>query len=95
LLRYSFAKMESDGSAELWRRLKAGAFAAPAIIEQRVERFARELGFDTTRLLSWAFAQAVLSAIWAAGDGVAIQLGHAGIALANAIQPMLPGSADA
>jgi streptomycin 6-kinase len=61
-------------------------FADPANIEKRVERFARELGLDATRVLSWAFAQAVVSAIWAVEDGVAIQPGHGWISLASAIR---------
>lgn len=70
-------------------------FAEPAVIQKRVERFARELHLDATRVLSWAFAQAVLSTIWAVEDGFAIEPGHGWIALAKAIQPLLNGNVDA
>jgi streptomycin 6-kinase len=70
-------------------------FAEPAAIEKRVERFARVLSLDATRTLAWGFAQAVLSAIWAAEDGLAVEPDHPWIALANAIRPMLEGVVDA
>ena len=69
-------------------------FAEPSIIRKRVERFACELDADATRMLSWAFAQAVLAAIWAVEDGFPVEQGNGWIALANALRPMLDGSAD-
>jgi streptomycin 6-kinase len=63
--------------------------ANPAVIRRRVERFASALRLDSTRVLSWAFAQAVLSALWAIEDGVAIEPGHRSLGLAKAIQQML------
>jgi len=64
-------------------------FAAPAIIERRLSRFVARLGLDADRALSWAFAQAVLSAIWDIEDG---SIGHEtppSLRLAEAIRPML------
>ncbi len=69
--------------------------AEPRAIEQRVERFARALSLDATRMLAWGFAQAVLSAIWAAEDGFVVDADNPGIALATAIRPMLDGVVDA
>jgi streptomycin 6-kinase len=60
-------------------------FADPATIRKRVDRFARDLALDATRVLSWAFAQAVLSAVWTVEDGLEITPDHNGIALATAI----------
>jgi streptomycin 6-kinase len=60
-------------------------------IEKRVERLAVELNLNVNRTLAWAFAQAVLSAIWAVEDGFAVELGNPCITLAGAIRPMLGG----
>jgi streptomycin 6-kinase len=68
--------------------------AEPAMIEKRVERFARELSLDATRLLAWGFAQAVLSAVWVVEDGGTLEPGNPWIALANAIRPMLEDPFD-
>lgn len=65
--------------------------AKPSTIKKRVEYFSRRLSLDATRLLAWGFAQAVLSAIWAVEDGGAVEPNNPGIALANAIRPMLDG----
>jgi streptomycin 6-kinase len=70
-------------------------FAEPRAIERKVERFARALSLNPTRMLAWGFAQAVLSAIWAAEDGFAVEPDNPGIALAKAIRPMLDGVIDA
>ncbi|HEV7504053.1 MAG TPA: aminoglycoside phosphotransferase family protein [Thermoanaerobaculia bacterium] len=64
-------------------------FAAPAIIERRLSRFAIRLGLDADRALSWAFAQAVLSAIWDLEDGSAGHETPPSLRLAEAIRSML------
>lgn len=64
-------------------------FATPAIVERRLSRFAARLGLDTDRALSWAFAQAVLSAIWDIEDGSAGHGTPPSLRLAEAIRPML------
>lgn len=48
----------------------ASRFATPAIIDRRVHILCERLSLDRRRVLSWCFAQAVLSAIWAVEDGV-------------------------
>jgi streptomycin 6-kinase len=69
-------------------------FTEPATIERRVDHFGRELHLDVGRILAWAFAQAVLAAIWAVEDGFVAGAGHAWIALATNIRPMLRGAVD-
>jgi streptomycin 6-kinase len=63
-------------------------FTAPATIERRVELFAQRLDLDAERVLGWAFAQAVLAAVWEIEDQGRLRTG-AHLALANAIRPML------
>jgi streptomycin 6-kinase len=69
-------------------------FTAPATIARRVDRFSRALRLDAGRILAWAFAQAVLAAVWAVEDGFAVGPDHGWIALANNIRPMLKGVVD-
>ena len=64
-------------------------FTARRTIEQRVECFARALNLNPARILAWGFAQAVLSAVWAVEDGVAVAPGHGWLVLARAIRPLL------
>ncbi len=63
--------------------------AEPTVIRRRAARFARELGLDQARILSWAFALAVLAVIWAVEDGHRVEEDNGWIALAGAIRPML------
>jgi streptomycin 6-kinase len=70
-------------------------FVEPSIIRKRVDHFTRVLDLDSRRILSWAFAQAVLSAIWSVEDGGRIEPDNGWIALADALRPMLDGSVDA
>ena len=64
-------------------------FASPAFIERRVSRLAARLALDPRRILGWAFAQAVLSALWAIEDGAGASSVHSSLRLAEAIRPML------
>ncbi|HEX7795695.1 MAG TPA: aminoglycoside phosphotransferase family protein [Vicinamibacterales bacterium] len=64
-------------------------FRQPATIKKRVECFAKALSLDAERVLGWAFAQAVLAALWELEDDGVLNAGIGWIALANAIQPML------
>jgi streptomycin 6-kinase len=57
-------------------------FADPAVIQRRVERFTRELGLNAARAQSWAFAQAVLAAIWGIEDGIRVEPDRGWLALA-------------
>jgi streptomycin 6-kinase len=64
-------------------------FASRAIVERRLEHFARELKLNYARTLSWTFAQAVLSAIWSVEDGFAVNATNPAIQLAAVVAPML------
>jgi streptomycin 6-kinase len=61
-------------------------FASSAIIDRRSRIIAEQTGIDQPLILQWAFAQAVLSAIWSIEDGVSPD--H-GVAAANAILTFL------
>jgi streptomycin 6-kinase len=65
-------------------------FAAPETIRRRVDLFARNLEVDPQRLLAWAFAQAVLAALWELEDDGRLSAGAGWIALANAVHAMMP-----
>jgi streptomycin 6-kinase len=64
-------------------------FAQPSTINKRVDAFAKALSLDAGRILGWAFAQAVLAAVWELEDDGVLSAGIGWIALANAIRPML------
>jgi streptomycin 6-kinase len=64
-------------------------FASPAAVRRRLRRYEAELKIDANRALAWAFAQAVLSAIWSAEDGEALDAENPSLKLARAIRPML------
>lgn len=70
-------------------------FTAPAVVRRRVERFAGDLGLDRQRIISWAFAQAVLAAIWAVEDESETDSISAWVKLAETLHPMLGRSAGA
>jgi streptomycin 6-kinase len=48
----------------------AARFAAASILERRAGIIARQTGYEKSRLLAWALAQAVLSAVWSIEDGM-------------------------
>ena len=64
-------------------------FASAETVGQRLAVFEAGLKLNAGRALAWAFAQAVLSAIWSAEDGDAMDPTHPSIMLADAIRPML------
>lgn len=64
-------------------------FSQPSVIRKRVDVFVRTLGVNSSRVLLWAFAQAVLSAIWTVEDGFELEPQNAGIVLANSLFRML------
>jgi streptomycin 6-kinase len=68
---------------------KPGLFVQPETIERRLRHLESTLSLDFQRALAWAFAQAVLSAIWEVEDGFAVGNQSPGILLAEAIRPML------
>jgi streptomycin 6-kinase len=64
-------------------------FVDTVIIEKRVAYFASTLAIDAGRTLRWAFAQAVLAALWSVEEGTDVDAGHPLIRLAEAMRPML------
>jgi streptomycin 6-kinase len=64
-------------------------FTSPKTIEIRLDRFARTLSLDRERALRWAFAQAVLSAIWSVDDGLTIDAKSPVIGLAKTLRAMV------
>jgi streptomycin 6-kinase len=64
-------------------------FILSSTIERRLEQFTNKLPLDYERTLRWAFAQAVLSAIWSVEDGFAVDAKSPALKLAEAIRPML------
>ncbi len=64
-------------------------FASTGTIERRLEVLAKRLRLDSERALSWAFAQAVLSAIWEIEDGHTVHPNHGALKLAQIIKPLL------
>jgi len=67
-------------------------FTVPALIMRRVDCFASRLRLEGGRILAWAFAQAVLAAIWEWEDDGVLSKGTGWIAFANAVRPMLDGT---
>lgn len=65
--------------------------ATPARIERRVATFASRLSVDAERVIRWALAQAVLSAIWSVEDGVRIGAENPALLLAATLRGMLGG----
>lgn len=64
-------------------------FVDGATVEKRIERFASMLPIDAVRTLRWAFAQAVLAALWSVEDGADVDARHPFIRLAEVMRPML------
>jgi streptomycin 6-kinase len=91
-----FGEMEYEVGASLRNPYeRPELFTDPSVIERRVNCFARVLHLDASRILAWAFAQAVLAAIWVVEDGGPIPLAHAWLVLADRIRPMLKGVVEA
>ena len=64
-------------------------FLSPPTIVRRLEQFASKLTLNYDRTVQWAFAQAVLSAIWSVEDGFAVDATNPALQLAEAMRPML------
>lgn len=64
-------------------------FTSPDTINRRVQRLAAALRVEGRRVLQWAFAQAVLSAIWAVEDGFRVEADNPTVALAHTLRTML------
>jgi streptomycin 6-kinase len=64
-------------------------FASRPVIERRVSQYADALDLDPVRIKRWAFAQAVLSAIWSVEDSEWTPPDLTPLRLARALRPML------
>ncbi|HKB67219.1 MAG TPA: aminoglycoside phosphotransferase family protein [Pyrinomonadaceae bacterium] len=64
-------------------------FLSRSTIERRLKQFTDRLNLDYQRALEWAFAQAVLSAIWSIEDGFAVDATNPALRLAECMRPML------
>ena len=64
-------------------------FLSRPVIERRLKQFTSRLSLNYERTVRWAFAQAVLSAIWDVEDGFTVDATDASLRLAGIIQPML------
>jgi streptomycin 6-kinase len=60
-------------------------FLSPATITARLDRFADRLHLNRERMVRWAFAQAVLSAVWAVEDGLRVDGRHPWLELARTL----------
>ena len=61
-----------------------------ATIEKRIDVMASRLGLDADRVLGWAYAQAILSAIWLVEDGYVLAPHDASSTLARTLEKILP-----
>ncbi len=77
---YEFGAMQRNPTA------KPELFADASVILSRVEIISERLVLNKERILAWAFAQGVLSAIWSIEDG---QYPSSGLVSAEAILPLL------
>ncbi len=64
-------------------------FLSPSTIERRLEQFTKKLHLDYERTLHWAFAQAVLSAVWLIEDGFRVDETTPTLRLAEVIRSLL------
>lgn len=69
---------------------QAELFLARPVIERRLKQFTSRLGLNYDRTLRWAFAQAVLSAIWGTEEGFEVNPTNSSLRLAQIIQQMIP-----
>jgi streptomycin 6-kinase len=64
-------------------------FISRSTIERRLEQFTNKLSLNYERTLGWAFAQAVLSAIWLMEDGFAVNELTPALRLAEVLRSMI------
>ena len=65
------------------------AFSDPARVERRVRVLSSRLELNADRVMQWAFALGVLSAIWHIEDGHVIDETNASLAMVRALQAIL------
>ena len=66
-------------------------YRTSALVERRVVQLAAALRLDETRVLEWACAQGVLSAIWTVEDDGVVTADNPALCLVRAIRPLLNG----
>jgi streptomycin 6-kinase len=64
-------------------------FLSTSTIEKRLRQFETQLNLNYERMLAWAFAQAVLSAIWSIEDSYQVDVMNPAMRLAQLLQPMV------
>jgi streptomycin 6-kinase len=64
-------------------------FTSPELVERRIDIYAERLNLNPQRILAWAFAQAVLSAIWSVEDHGSINSTEPALLLADATRSLL------
>lgn len=64
-------------------------FTNPATIERRLQILTSRLPLDHTRVVRWAFAQAILSAIWDIEDGYSVKPNHPALLLGHTLRDKL------
>jgi streptomycin 6-kinase len=64
-------------------------FASRPAVERRIANLSAALNLDALRIARWAFAQAVLSAVWSVEDGERVDGTNAALQLADAIRPVV------
>ena len=62
-------EIEYEVGAALRNPVDYPKFLSPDVIKRRIEIFGQTLNLDIDRVAQWAFAQAVLSAVWSWEDG--------------------------
>lgn len=70
-----------------WEHMRS--LATRPVVEKRIQRFADTLALEADRILRRAYAQAVLSAIWAIDDGEIVEPAHPALQLARTTREML------
>ena len=61
-------------------------FTNPSVIDARIRVFSEALTLDRSRVVGWAFGQAVLAAIWLIEDGEPVPPDHPWLTLATSLQ---------
>jgi streptomycin 6-kinase len=82
-------EIEFEAAAALRNPHDWPMFVESSVIRSRIGILAGELDLDSSRVVGWAFSQAVLSVIWALEDGLPAGWGDKCLALAAAMLPML------
>jgi streptomycin 6-kinase len=64
-------------------------YATAPVVVRRIDRFAARLPIDRERVAAWAYAQAVLSAIWSVEDSGTVESDAPALQLATALRPLI------